>query len=479
MKLPSWLWIAILWFGVLWLHGSTLGISDDEAYYWALAQRLDWGYAFHPPMVAWSIAFFQKVFSWLGLPQNSAALIRLPAAFFSAVTLGLLLLTVQDLAKKKVAFLGLLSAAWMITSVSGIFWSSWMMVPDLPLFAGVALLIWASVGTGLGQRREWAFVLGAFLSLNSKYSGVLAIGSAGLSILFLAPPKSRIRNCAAVVAGTVAALIPILVWNAQHQWGALLFQFQERHGGSFSWTRGLRAWVIQFFLAGPVVGIIAFRALRSVKGKGIRGLNVPVLFLIPAVLVFGIQPFFSEFKAHWLLVAWIPVAVILGVQALAGFRGPDRTLLLTHGFWGSTLALLSVALLHFVNLGVSDPKKDITNDLRGWSRLREHVDGWEKRPWVGSRYQTASQASVALFGFAPVTLLPRDLKQRDEWPDLGVTDSVEPGARLLKPVYFVADNRYDAGPNFTGARCKEMTTLRVVRKDQITKKILIWACDPS
>ena len=31
-------------------------LIDDEAYYWLWAQRLDWGYLDHPPLIAWLIA---------------------------------------------------------------------------------------------------------------------------------------------------------------------------------------------------------------------------------------------------------------------------------------------------------------------------------------------------------------------------------------------------------------------------------------
>ena len=32
---------------------GTAPLIDDEAYYWLWAQRLDWGYLDHPPLIAW------------------------------------------------------------------------------------------------------------------------------------------------------------------------------------------------------------------------------------------------------------------------------------------------------------------------------------------------------------------------------------------------------------------------------------------
>ena len=36
------------------LHRA-LGLSDDEAYHWVLAHRPAFGYAFHPPGMAWMV----------------------------------------------------------------------------------------------------------------------------------------------------------------------------------------------------------------------------------------------------------------------------------------------------------------------------------------------------------------------------------------------------------------------------------------
>src|SRR3712207_6666951 len=95
VKAPSWLWIPAAVFVVQLLHGATLGLTDDEAYYWVLAQKPAWGYAYHPPFVAWSIAASEALFKvvlglleTLGLQGSSGlssqshipAAVRLPAA---------------------------------------------------------------------------------------------------------------------------------------------------------------------------------------------------------------------------------------------------------------------------------------------------------------------------------------------------------------------------------------------------------------
>src|SRR6202795_2789879 len=68
--------------------GAGLGLTDDEAYYWVLAQSPALGYAFHPPATAWSIAAAQALFGW-AFGTHIAALVRLPAALYAALILGL------------------------------------------------------------------------------------------------------------------------------------------------------------------------------------------------------------------------------------------------------------------------------------------------------------------------------------------------------------------------------------------------------
>jgi DNA-binding CsgD family transcriptional regulator len=55
--------VFIAYVVLLIIQSSWLGISDDEAYYWALAQNPSWGFAYHPPGVVWFIYFFQKLLS--------------------------------------------------------------------------------------------------------------------------------------------------------------------------------------------------------------------------------------------------------------------------------------------------------------------------------------------------------------------------------------------------------------------------------
>src|SRR5690349_9660466 len=78
--------IPLIFFILIMTHGSILGLSDDEAYYWVLAQKPALGYAYHPPAVAWFIAGAQKLLGWL-VGNHHSFLVRLPAVLSSTLIL--------------------------------------------------------------------------------------------------------------------------------------------------------------------------------------------------------------------------------------------------------------------------------------------------------------------------------------------------------------------------------------------------------
>src|SRR3954462_8085650 len=86
-------------FAAVLARGATMGLTDDEAYYWVLAQKPSLGYAFHPPAVAWFIALFQSIFGWV-VGVHQPGLVRLPAAMSTAFILALSLSWLEQVGMK-------------------------------------------------------------------------------------------------------------------------------------------------------------------------------------------------------------------------------------------------------------------------------------------------------------------------------------------------------------------------------------------
>ena len=58
-----WLWPCILTITILQvITASSLGLAEDEAYYWCWSQHLATGYFDHPPMIAYFIALGTSIF---------------------------------------------------------------------------------------------------------------------------------------------------------------------------------------------------------------------------------------------------------------------------------------------------------------------------------------------------------------------------------------------------------------------------------
>lgn len=489
--------IALALFAVLLAQGATLGMSDDEAYYWVLAHHPALGYAFHPPAVAWAIAAAQLAFGWLGGPAR-AWIVRLPACAGVAFVLWLAL---GWLARAGAPDERPGRAAATLLSFAGLFALGWMMVPDVPLFVGWMIAFGATWDLCFGSRerpRDYAALAGgAALALLSKYSAVLAAPSAALCLIAAAPRERRARGLVALFAGGILAAAPILVWNARHDWASILYQIRDRHGApELSFHRYARFWLIELAAAGPVLvafglGLLTRARLRDLRAGqgGARVFSFCAIWAVPPALVFGLQPlFFGDFKPHWIFIAWWPAALALAYAAMTGAF--SKRAINVQIAYGCTLGALAFAVCQLPILSWAqgghdphrDPKMDPSNDLRGWDELPAWLasQGAPAWPVVGSRYQTASQAAFALGDAARVTLLPRDLKARDEWPELGVSDGIGPDwPRLTAPVLFVADNRYDAGPDFRGADCRKLGRLEAERGGMTAKWIYVWACQPA
>lgn len=450
-------------------------MSDDEAYYWVLAQRPALGYAYHPPAVAWIIALFDRV---PGIGATSFG-VRLPAAAMVFCVLILAYGWVRNLARDRER-----EAAWSVLALPGIFALSWMMVPDVPLLLGWTLAFVATwklcpglsvTGEGGGATRLF-LALGIAIAILSKYSGVLVAFSAAVS-LALWGGLDRRRDLRAVLRAVLLALVPILIWNALHGFESILYQLRDRHqgGGGFSAARGARFWLIQLLIAGPPLLIYLVATLkRWVSGRATRVDRFVAVWMLPAAAAYFTQPFFADFKPHWALIAWWPL--ILGWAA----SGDWPRLLRAQRRYALVLTLLVALCVHLpvvTLIGARfaqpfDPRWDVSNDFYGWSQVPDYLiarRGPSARgmPWLGGRYQTASQLAFATNDVERVTLWPLDSRARGEWAGLreGVDEAL-----------FVADNRYDAAPDFPGYSCVPGGTLEVTRLGLIAKRFTTYRC---
>ena len=482
----------------LLIQAVTVGLSDDEAYYWVLGQSPAWGYAFHPPGIGWSVWIFQFLLSW-AFGSNSVFLTRLPAIIFSV---GIFVLGLRWL-KEVTGVAPTKSSKLIILAFSGLFALSWMIVPDLPLFLGWMIAFGACWRLCVGGSRQSKnktlslMCLGIVLAMLSKISGVFVAASCAACFIFLGNPKDRIRVLVWITLAVIIGVLPFIIWNATHHWGSLLYQIHDRHQGSrLSLIRYLRFWALQLFFAGPALFVFAWYAAQ----KGVLSLFAKFrndesklycfifLWAAPPGLIYLFQPLFSDFKPHWAFIVWWPFVLAM---AASTWKNTQTYWIRFHRFYGLVL-IGSVLLLSHIPLGslvvqvfsdteAPNPKLDVTNDFYGWNGLREFLltQSSEELPVLGSRYQTAAQAAFSLGKDWPSTMIPRDEKAREEWPEFDISFSTGPTWPVLKKsVYYVADHRYTQGPEYPQAVCVSLGQLDTFRFGLLSKSVFVWRCEP-
>ncbi|WP_424139051.1 glycosyltransferase family 39 protein [Roseomonas chloroacetimidivorans] len=306
--------------GLLVLTGLRLGaaallpLTPDEAYYWVWARDLQPGYLDHPPMVALWIAagtalagddaFGIRLLGPVGLAIASVALARAGDALLPDRLPG--------------RWAALLLNAMPVTNAGAV-----LMTPDTPLFVFWCLGLWAVAELHASGRGRWWFAVGTFAgaALLSKYTA--ALFGAGLLIWLVAEPAARRwwRDWRLYTGGTLAALIflPVVVWNAAHDWASFAKQGGRAGAGDGLELRFLGELVAgQLALASPVLLVLcAVGVLLAGEAWARRrapGAGLLAAITLPAALLFLWQATGSRVQGNWPAILYPATSI-----AAAGF----------------------------------------------------------------------------------------------------------------------------------------------------------------
>ena len=199
-------------------------LSPDECYYWVWSKALAPGYLDHPPMVALWI----HAGTWLA--GDGPLGVRLLSPLSAALGTLLLSRAAADLddadpvqRRTRAIAAGALLNATLMLGVGSV-----TMTPDTPLLFFWTLALAAVLRAVASGRGAWwlAAGLAVGLALDSKYTALLT--AAGLAGWLLATRAGRgwLRTpgpwLGALLA--LAAVLPVLAWNATHGWASLLKQ---------------------------------------------------------------------------------------------------------------------------------------------------------------------------------------------------------------------------------------------------------------
>jgi 4-amino-4-deoxy-L-arabinose transferase-like glycosyltransferase len=411
-------------------------LVPDEAYYWDWSRRLATGYFDHPPMIALMIAAGTALF---GATPFGVRFVPVAASLAT-------ILLVVDLARRHGGTKAGLYAAVLTACVPLAAAGFVLATPDTPLLLACALVV-AAVDRALSAAPQsrasylWWSLAGVALGfgLASKYTAVLI--PLGVLVAFLLRPELRRRLAAPepylAAAVALALFLPVVVWNARHEWASFAFQLQHGLGASGAGAVGRVLDLLgnQAVLVSPILFVLLLAAtLRTVRrGSGDRA------FLLAVVCLTTLGFFFYSAirqrpEPNWPAPAYIPAFVLLAVAAAGGaWKRWMRA--------GCALGAAMVVLLYVQSLYPLlpvPPAKDPMARGAGWGTLADSVHvaargiGQPGRVWVAAnRYQDAAQLAFHLPGNPTVFSLniAGRPNQYDFWP--GFTDRARPGEALL------------------------------------------------
>ena len=355
------------------------GLIDDEAYYWLWSHALSLSYMDNTPGAGWYL------FPWRVLVGEAAWQIRLYANLMALAAAWALWMLVRQLFPKIQ-----LRAAWLVLSAPFSVLSGFIWVHDVPLALFLALTSWQLVRALQGCKSAWLWA-GLFMAmaLIAKLTALLFLGLAGLWILLDPAGRKALRGWQAWVALGVALLgiLPVLIWNAQHDW--ITFRFQ----GSNAFNPGVGPWrivplVTVFLYFAAMAGVPLLLSVTRLDWKKPEQRALITIAGGSSLLFFGVA-IYKTFLFNWAAMA-VLLLIPLGVGGLMQ-RGKA---------WHIAQALQSLVALTLVGSVLLTPVlvKRIFN-LRSayvWPELRSELDArLAELPAgtlvAGNRFQEAAQ----------------------------------------------------------------------------------------
>jgi len=412
------------------LVAATTGLGDAEALYAQYARHLQGGYVDHPPAIGVLVAATTWALgpSPLGVRAGPIVLFPMCAALVFAITR-----RIGGSDRAASIAVGAYVAIPMLLA-SGVAAS-----PDAPLAFAWLLSLYAI----LRSEREpaWTAVAGlaAGLALLSKYSGAWLL--AGV-VVWGTLPGRRLR--AAVVVGLAfLCFVPVLLWNADHDWVSArhrLVWTQLQGGLSLRNAGALLGGQLAYVSPVALVGLLwaASRGMREGAAPGVRLLATSSVVALG--IGYGLCLVSVVAEPHWPAPGYLGLVPVLGL--LADREWPRvRRWVRIGALWSATVVVVLLLAIWSplpVHLPGYDGRWDLTNDLRGWPAVAAAVRriGAGGLPVVAFHYTTCSQTAFALGeGADRVHCLSEPLDDFDLWDRGGLP----PGA----PAIAIEDPRFD------------------------------------
>jgi 4-amino-4-deoxy-L-arabinose transferase-like glycosyltransferase len=263
------------------IYAGVIDLRTDEAYYWTWSKENVLSFLDHPPMIAWFIRFGTAIFGDTNFGVRFAGILAmlvtqlLLADIVRRVTHDVRAIVLAVLMPEAALYYGLLMA-----KVS----------PDVALIPFATAMVWALVRLVESDDARWWLAAGVFagLALLSKFTAIMLIPAVAA---FMLVPRWRRRWllspypwAAALIA--VALFLPVLIWNAGHDWASFRFQSVRATAAHEMSLRTLGDFIgLQFGLVGFVLLPVVLSGVTLTAWRGYRRGDAVAVLLSTAVIV--------------------------------------------------------------------------------------------------------------------------------------------------------------------------------------------------
>ncbi len=266
------------------IYASLIDLRTDEAYYWTWSKENVLCFLDHPPMIAWFIRLGTAIFGDTNLGVRFAGILAmlvtqlLLADVVRRVTHDVRAIVLAVLMPEAALYYGLLMA-----KVS----------PDVAMIPFAVAMLWALIRLNESGNPRWWLAAAVFagLALLSKFTVVMLIPAV---LAFMLVPDWRRRWLlspypwlAAVFA--LVLFLPVLIWNAQHDWASFRFQLVRATATHELSLRTVADFIgLQFGLVGFILLPVVLSGVALTAWRGyLRGDAVAILLSTAVIVPFG------------------------------------------------------------------------------------------------------------------------------------------------------------------------------------------------
>ena len=263
------------------IYAGVIDLRTDEAYYWTWSKENVLSFLDHPPMIAWFIRFGTAIFGDTNFGVRFAGVLAmlvtqlLLADMVRRVTHDVRAVVLAVLMPEAALYYGLLMAK---------------VAPDVALIPFAVAMVWALIRLNESGDARWWLAAGLFagLALLSKFTVVMLLPAVAA---FMLVPDWRRRWllspypwAAALIAAVV--FLPVLIWNAQHDWASFRFQLVRATATNELSLRTVGDFVgLQFGLVGFILLPVALSGAALTMWRGYRRGNAVAILLSTCVVV--------------------------------------------------------------------------------------------------------------------------------------------------------------------------------------------------